>query len=127
MSTEIIEGRADERFGMLMERADLTTETLEALLRSGYRSEGMRRTIGEGILLHHDRSGPDLVLYPDGSLHPVGVYQQAALGHVAPQERPARALRKLVATAAKWIVMLALASSICMLSIAFWLAVLEGF
>ena len=125
MDAQIIESRAAGHFDGMLERPERAMETLRALRLSGYRSEGERETIGEGILLHHD-SGPDLVLYPDGSLHPVGLYQQGTGSQVAPQIRPKRSFVRLVRKTLKWTALIALVGSAWMLSLALWAAILEG-
>ena len=125
MDTQVVEGKA--HFEGLMDRPDQATETLHSLLRGGYRSADLRDTVGEGILLHHDGDGPDLVLYPDGALHPVGLYRRPspAAQFSKPAERPRRGVRGRLASVAKWAMLLVLAVATCFASIALWVAILD--
>lgn len=71
-----------------MKKEERAFERLHALARKGYVAEiGVEPPTG-GIVLHHPRGGPDLVLHPDGTLEtPSG---QAL--HRDPTEEPDRIL-----------------------------------
>ena len=118
MESEIIAARAEGSFDLAVERTERANEALRALLRSGYRST--TETIGEGVLLHHDGDGPDLVLYPDGSLHPVGLYRASP-----PSPRNRRSFGKLFKSAAKWVLLIGFVLSFWILSLALWSTIIS--
>jgi hypothetical protein len=111
-----------------VELHDPASETLSALLHGGYQAEGGRGSVGRGILLHHDGGAPDLVLYPDGTLHPVGAAasSSAALGFPEASASRKRSLGRRILRLAMWAFAFALLTFLCALSITFWVAILPN-
>jgi hypothetical protein len=103
--------------------------TLRALRAGGYRTGAGQESVGQGILLHHDGDGADLVLYPDGSVQPVGSTRRLAdsteVMHRLGGSKPS--LRGRLSFVLKVAAFIAVVTLSCFLAIAFWLALLDGF
>jgi hypothetical protein len=111
-----------------LELHDPASETLSALLHGGYVAEGGRGSVGRGILLQHQGGAPDLVLYPDGSLHPVRVREASAgdFGFMGTSAKPKRSLGPRILRAVMWAFAFGLLTFSCALSITFWVAILPN-
>ena len=129
MTSEVIEVPNGTRLETFVEGAERANAVLHALLQNGYRTDGQRETIGQGILLHNAGDGPDLVLYPNGSLQPVGSYRQQTILPTVPDgvQPRQRSLKAYLMVLVKGLALLVVAVAFWFLSVGLWLAILENF